>query len=163
LPTRPSADPRPARPAAARPALPARAALGSLDGGGGGQRCALARLCLGRARHPGLLAGGRGGDAMAEFGYHIQAARGRRGRTEQPRAGADDNAGTHAARVADAALSASKGRVKETAGRRPANTRIFRAERRARVTSCPWHSYCWSRTTPLGGPSSGPSPSAATP
>ena len=82
----------------------------------------MAGLCLHRGRHAGLLTGGRGGDALAELRYHVQAARGRRGRPEQPRAAADDNAGTHAARVADATLSASKDGLKGTGGRRAANS-----------------------------------------
>src|SRR5213078_3362258 len=78
---------RPARPAAhagaARPALSARAALGSLRRRGGGQRCALAGLYLARGRHAGLLAGRRGGafaalstSPGARAYYHKQRARG---------------------------------------------------------------------------------------
>ena len=65
---------------------------------------------------------GRGGDALAALRYHQQAARGRCGRPEQPGTGADDNAGTHAATVADVTLSASKDGLKETGIPRSANT-----------------------------------------
>src|SRR5262249_11854742 len=78
--------------------------------------------------------------------------RGRRGRPEQPCADAHDNAGgTHAARLADAALSASKGRVKETVARRPANTRIFHAKRPRRVVQDPRLGICESLAGASGG------------
>ena len=117
----PADPPVRARAGAARPVCPPGAAPGSRRAEEEGS-AALAGLCLHRGRRAGLLAGGRGGDALAKLRYHQQAARGRRGRPEQPRACADDNAGTHAARVADATLSASKDRLKETRARRPANT-----------------------------------------
>ncbi len=119
---RPARCARCARASGSGAARSARAALGSRRGRGGWQRCRLAGLSLVCGRHAGLLAGGRGGDALAKLGYHQQAARSRGGRPEQPRAGADDNTGTHAARVADATLSASKGRLKEIWARRPANS-----------------------------------------